>query len=249
MKTKRTSIHSALLPLLLLSGLTANAAFATKVPVYVETDQPSSIKTVNGTTKEINLPAIVFFEKDKTYEFKIEGKRGFFYDSESLSFSTPETLKIRLAYEPYVIGKEFCYWTLLLPGICGIGTGEHVLGGSLVLSSLVGIYASAFYVRSLAVSAKAEYDALPAGTSQADFDAKLKSASSRNTNFGILLGIAATWHLLAIILDGAHWGIPTYSTDPRAKNVTSKLETNLIKIGMIPYPGEVVNYAYTSKNF
>jgi len=226
-----------------------NPVSAEKVVVEISTDQRAALTILNGEEMQIRLPAMFFLEKDREYRFGIKGEKGFSFDSENLSFSRSEKLKIRLGYEPYVIGKEYCYWALLLPGVCGIATGEHVLGGSLILSSVAGLYISAFYLRSLAAGAKADYNALPAGASQGDFDAQIKKAYDQNTNFAITLGLAVLWHFLASMIDGSLWGVPTYSQDPRLSKAIPSTEATSFKTKTIQYPGEAINYAYTAKNF
>lgn len=221
------------------------AAFAEQVAVEISTDQPAALTILNGEEKRIRLPAVLFLEKDRAHQFAIKGEKGFSFDSKEMIFSRSEKLDIRLGYEPYVTGKEFCYWALLLPGICGISTGEHAVGGSLVLSSVVGLYVTAFYLRALAITAKADYNGLPAGTNQSNFDAQIKKASGLNTGFAVTLGLAVLWHLFAIGIDGGLWGMPIYSQDPR----TLIPKVTAFKIQTIQYPGEVVNYAYTAKNF
>ncbi|MBN8219609.1 MAG: hypothetical protein J0L53_01725 [Spirochaetes bacterium] len=223
--------------------------FSEKIAVEISTDQPSAITTLNGEEKRIRLPAILFLEKNREYQFGIKGEKGFTFDSEGLTFLRPEKLRIKLSYEPYVIGKEYCYGALLLPGICGVTTGEHVLGGSLILSSVAGLYITAFYLRSLAAAAKADYNALPAGTRQGDFDSQIKKAHDQNTNFGVTLGVALLWHFIASMIDGGLWGVPIYAQDPRLPNAVRVPESISFKTRTTQYPGEAINYAYTTKEF
>ncbi|MBS0617640.1 MAG: hypothetical protein JSR44_05590 [Spirochaetes bacterium] len=223
--------------------------FPEQIAVEISTDQRAALTILNGEEKQIRLPAILFLEKGREYRFGIKGEKGFSFDSDDLFFSRSEKLKIRLGYEPYAIGKEYCYWALLLPGVCGIATGEHILGGSLILSSVAGLYITAFYLRSSAAAAKADYNALPAGTSQGDFDSQIKKVHDQNTNFAVTLGLAVLWHFLASMIDGSLWGVPIYSHDPRLPNSVRPPEAMSFKTKTIQYPGEAVNYAYTAKNF
>lgn len=224
--------------------------FSEKIAVEISADQPSAITTLNGKESKFDLPIILFVEKDKEYQFDIKGEKGFSFESGAMVSSRSEKLKIRLGYEPYVIGKGFCSWSLLLPGICGIATGEHIVAGSLILSSVAGLYAIVFEVlQPAAFAAKADYNALPAGTSQADFDSHIKKANDRNTNFGITLALVALWHVIAITIDGSLWGTPIYSRDPRLPKEAPEPQAMSFKTRTIQYPGEVINYAFTAKSF
>jgi hypothetical protein len=225
-------------------------SFAEQIAIEISTDQPAALKHLNGEEKQVRLPAIFFLEKNREYQFGIKGEKGFSYDSLGMKFSRPEKLQIRLAYEPYVIGTENCYWAFLLPGICGIKSGEHILGGSIFLTSVVGVYVGAFIIRAQAVSAKAAYDTLPAGTSQSEFDAKIKRVDTINTAFGLTLLAGGLLHFVVACVDGFNWGTPIYAADPRpSRQLSERSMSSILKLSTLSNRDEVVNYAYTTKNF
>ena len=160
-----------------------NRAFPEQIAVEISSDQPAALTTLNGEEKQIRLPAIFFLEKNREYQFDIKGAKGFSFAGDGLTFSRSEKLKIRLGYEPYVIGKEYCYWALLLPGICGITTGEHVLGGSLIFHLLEHAFSSGLAVS--AASASASSSAAAAGASWASWASWTSWASCHIARNGV----------------------------------------------------------------